>query len=159
MTIDSVEDLTPKAFMELVAKLEPFFSPRKSAGGSGWQFNVENRGGWGDVLTEDSHEGDFGEWGFVLGDASEDGFLLFARDEANTKVAEVFLLPDRVAMSLSSADAPTVSINRSTHNLEVDFGSAADSMLVKDHNGAAIFRIDDDGSVHIPTGTSVVADL
>lgn len=100
-------------------------------------FDFDNQGGWLWVVTNDSTDIDYGELGLALVDRSEFGLYLRAENDDNTEFVFVQLESDGITAHLSTGG----------------------SLIVEDDSNNPIFKIDNDGTVHIKTGSSIVADL
>lgn len=100
-------------------------------------FDFDNQGGWLWVVTNDSTDIDYGELGLALVDRSEFGLYLRAENDDNTEFVFVQLESDGITAHLSTGG----------------------SLIVEDESNNPIFKIDNDGTVHIKTGSSIVADL
>ncbi len=196
--IDSIDELSAKAKMELVSFLQPWFAATKPKGvggggitevtstdmsvtvtdptgpivdlstelASGIRFNHDNEGGWLEVVTNDHFESPDGEVGVFIQDTTSEGVDISARDSGNTKNAKLFITPDVADLGLSGGGAtPFLSLQRSagrtqlTGELYVLLSATGKTLSVFDSGNNPVFEVRNDGSVHIKTGTSVIADL
>ena len=134
-------------------------------GGGGIQFDTDPQaGGTLDIQTSGAITFEAPEF-YLFSDAPGAFYSLQLDDEDST----IDLKANQVTVHLGFVDSGgDFKIYRgSIVTLQVDtegrtlVTTAADpgKFLVMDHTGAATFRVDDDGSVHIKTGTSIVADL
>lgn len=62
-------------------------------------------------------------------------------------------------VSLSSNDATGTVRLSADAQITIDLNSVGAKLRVNNHSGSSIFEVREDGTVHIKTGTSIVADL
>lgn len=114
-------------------------------------FNTDNEGGWLYVVANDSTDISFGESAIVLDDETGQGICLHSTDGSDA--SSIYILPTDIlfssagTFSISGVDGTTVYLQ------------AGSSFVVVDHLNAPIFQVDEDGTVHIKTGGTIVADL
>lgn len=114
-------------------------------------FNTDNEGGWLYVVANDSTDISLGENGIVFDDETGQG--IFLRSASGSDQSSINLW----STFLRLASAGSVSIYGET-GTDVTLASVT-SLTVRDHLGNPIFQVDEDGTVHIPTGGTIVADL
>lgn len=113
----------------------------------GWRFNVDNEGGWGYVVANDSADIDFGELGMVIGETTAEGLFLFSRDPGNTKIGSVLLTLDEITLGMSSS-------------LSLTLDRATGKFTLRDSaNNPLLQMTDGSPDLHIPAGGTLVADL
>lgn len=112
--------------------------------GFGWDFDVDNEGGWGYVISNDSADNGQGDLGFVLGDQSGQGFLIFEGGfGAAPGNSWIYWNGETIEM----AQALTLAL------------AAGNSFTIYNSTGDPIFRVDEDGSLHTSAGVSITDDL
>lgn len=129
--------------LEEELKSRPKFAP------VGIQFNKDNEGGWLYVVVRDHTEIGYGDLGLVMADPSGFG-MLFDSDGSF-----ISLLPGQIALNLASGNA-RFALN--SGGIVMKVGNTK-KLTVTDHLDASIFEVRDDGTVHIKTGGTVIADL
>lgn len=131
---------------------------------AGWMFNKDNEGGWGYVQFNDSVDldalpdplGAGGTWGASLQDASGDGFLIGSTTDLTVASRGSQTIEAAVALGVACSGDAVWGLGVGTLGGSVTPGK---KLTFTDHLGAAILEIHDDGSVHIRTGSSIIADL
>ncbi len=117
-----VGPLSDRQLVELKTWLEPWFRSQPG-GGSGWRFNVDNEGGWGYVIANDSTDLGFGDWGLVFGDTSGDGVLLVALDSpTNTANGQVWVNDNQIKLVLAPSGASATLNTDGTFSCILDGG-------------------------------------
>ncbi len=151
--------------LKRVARLE---AVPASTGGSGWQFNVDNEGGWGYVVANDSTDIDYGEYGLVFAETTENGVLLLSRDAGNFVQS---LISVAVNGGVQIVDAAGVGVSVTSVNGDISLIvtgggdisarlSTGGTFTLKDHLGAPILQMTEGSpDLHIPATGTLVADL
>jgi len=114
---------------------------------NGWRFDVDNEGGYGYVITNDSIDIDFGILGMVLGDRTGDGTFVFSQDGDAGDISSVLLTPDSITVAISGG-------------VSLILDRAAGTFTFYDSGSQPMLQMTDGSpDLHIPTGGNVVADL
>jgi hypothetical protein len=102
----------------------------------------------------------------IVGDANSANDALVITDSDNPNSIAFGVDPFGYMAALgadlgSASGLVTLKVHGAVDQDAAQFFSRAghSSLRALDHNNAAVFRVDDDGSVHIKTGTTIQADL
>lgn len=111
------------------------------------RYNYENTGGWVSIVVTDQGGGGLGDEAFIVHDTSGEGIELFTTGGIRLEgEASAALISDAGVQIGAGAD------------VEVQMG-VGDTVRIRDSGGSPIFEVRDDGTVHILTGGTIVADL
>lgn len=114
-------------------------------------FDTDNEGGWLYIVANDSTDISYGDHAVAVVDLTGQGIFLLS--SLGSDQSSIDILPTEILFSTSG----TFSIG-GTAGTVVRL-TAGTSFQVLDHLAAPIFRVDEDGTVHIRTGGSILADL
>lgn len=111
-------------------------------------FNTDNEGGWLWIVANEAGESTYGEEAIVIQDTTSEGIAISSPD------GDIALNGGGSYLLLTSSYIQLYSPG----DIEIPL-SVGGTMRVRDSDGNPIFEVRDDGTVHIPTGGSIVADL
>lgn len=175
--IDSVNQISAKAKMELVSFLQPFFN-FKGRGGDGIRYNEDNQELALRYLESTTNQAGPTTYGTAIRDETDGAGILIEStgDESNIDVishADVKLQAvegDQIVLEIGTVSSVVVQsailqlIPVSTgDNYAIVWTSGGTAsgkrLLVKDEFNAPLFAVDADGDIHIPVGKNLIADL
>lgn len=131
----------------------------------GIRFDFDNQGGWLEITTNDTIAiGGIGDLGEYHNDLSGGGIVFDSRDIGGVLNARLSLIDGAAVLTgttnlfLRGSDGGA-SEEISGGGIAMELNAAGHVFFVQDSLLNSIFEVREDGSVHILTGTAVIADL
>lgn len=125
------------------------------------KFDFDNQGGYLEVTTNDSFNySGVGDVGILFDDQSGEGIILDLHD--GSIIGRIAIAPASIVIrhneviSLQISGGAFLSLDEGSVGIDLTTGGAFE---VRDNGGNPIFRVDEDGDVHIKAGKTITADL